>query len=59
MLALPASSGSGRASRGVFSFVRQEPVITSALLTIVPLIITLLGLRRHWQAGLSPGTVKG
>lgn len=37
----------------------QNLVITSALLTIVPLIIAFLGLQRYWQSGLSLGAVKG
>lgn len=37
----------------------QNLVITSALLTIIPLIIAFLGLQRYWQSGLSLGAVKG
>ncbi|MGP4102684.1 carbohydrate ABC transporter permease [Nonomuraea sp. KM90] len=37
----------------------QNLVITSALLTIVPLIIAFLSLQRYWQSGLSLGAVKG
>ncbi|MEU8363211.1 carbohydrate ABC transporter permease [Nonomuraea sp. NPDC048882] len=37
----------------------QNLVITSALLTIVPLIIAFLGLQRFWQSGLTLGAVKG
>ncbi|MEW1840965.1 carbohydrate ABC transporter permease [Nonomuraea angiospora] len=37
----------------------QNLVITSALLTIIPLIIAFLSLQRYWQSGLSLGAVKG
>lgn len=37
----------------------QNLVITSALLTIVPLIIAFLSLQRYWQSGLSLGAIKG
>ena len=37
----------------------QNLVITSALLTIIPLIIAFLGLQRYWQSGLSLGAIKG
>ncbi|GGM80114.1 sugar ABC transporter permease [Thermopolyspora flexuosa] len=37
----------------------QNLVITSSLLTIIPLIIAFLSLQRYWRAGLSLGAVKG
>ncbi|WP_308250347.1 carbohydrate ABC transporter permease [Sphaerisporangium fuscum] len=37
----------------------QNLVITSALLTIIPLIIAFLSLQRFWQSGLSLGAIKG
>ncbi|HEV6955790.1 MAG TPA: carbohydrate ABC transporter permease [Promicromonospora sp.] len=37
----------------------QNLVLTSSLLTIVPLIIAFVCLQRYWQAGLSLGAVKG
>ncbi|OPG09280.1 ABC transporter permease [Microbispora sp. GKU 823] len=37
----------------------QNLVITSALLTIVPLIVAFLSLQRYWQSGLSLGAIKG
>lgn len=36
----------------------QNLVITSSLLTIVPLIVAFLSLQRYWQAGLTLGAVK-
>jgi multiple sugar transport system permease protein len=37
----------------------QNLVLTSSLLTIIPLIIAFLSLQRYWRAGLSLGAVKG
>ena len=37
----------------------QNLVITSSLLTIIPLIIAFLCLQRYWQSGLTVGAVKG
>lgn len=37
----------------------QNLVVTSSLLTIIPLIIAFISLQRFWQSGLSLGAVKG
>ena len=37
----------------------QNLVVTSSLLTIIPLIIAFVSLQRFWQSGLSLGAVKG
>ncbi|MBO9569606.1 MAG: carbohydrate ABC transporter permease [Cellulomonas iranensis] len=37
----------------------QNLVITSSLLTIVPLILAFVSLQRYWQSGLALGAVKG
>ena len=36
----------------------QNLVITSSLLTIVPLVIAFLSLQRYWQSGLALGAIK-
>ncbi|WP_221891584.1 hypothetical protein [Microbispora sp. KK1-11] len=46
--------------RNIFGTILvQNLVITSALLTIVPLIIAFLSLQRYWQSGLALGAIKG
>lgn len=37
----------------------QNLVLTSSLLTIIPLIIAFITLQRYWQSGLALGAVKG
>ncbi|MDR0960685.1 MAG: carbohydrate ABC transporter permease [Propionibacteriaceae bacterium] len=37
----------------------QNLVITSSLLTIIPLLIAFISLQRFWQSGLAVGAVKG
>jgi len=37
----------------------QNLVVTSSLLTIIPLIVAFVSLQRFWQSGLSLGAVKG
>jgi multiple sugar transport system permease protein len=37
----------------------QNLVLTSSLLTIIPLIVAFISLQRFWQSGLSLGAVKG
>jgi multiple sugar transport system permease protein len=37
----------------------QNLVLTSSLLTIIPLIVAFICLQRFWQSGLSLGAVKG
>ncbi len=37
----------------------QNLVITSSLLTIIPMVVAFLGLQRYWRSGLSLGAVKG
>ena len=37
----------------------QNLVVTSSLLTIIPLIVAFITLQRYWQSGLAIGAVKG
>jgi multiple sugar transport system permease protein len=37
----------------------QNLVVTSSLLTIIPLIVAFIMLQRYWQSGLALGAVKG
>jgi multiple sugar transport system permease protein len=48
---LASSAGNGE--------LLQNLVVTSSLLTIIPLIIAFISLQRFWQSGLSLGAVKG
>jgi multiple sugar transport system permease protein len=36
----------------------QNLVVTSSLLTIIPLIVAFITLQRFWQSGLALGAVK-
>ncbi|MGI5451170.1 carbohydrate ABC transporter permease [Streptomyces sp. CA-243310] len=54
-LGLNAWSAQGRTAGGEPVF---DLIITGSLLTIVPIVVIFLLLQRHWQSGLTAGSVK-